>query len=123
MKKVSNELAMVTEFHQKFRVPIAPQPILINAERSKLRYQMIKEEVEEYKKGIDNNDLENIAKELTDILYATYGTILEHGLQDKIAEIFAEVHRSNMTKEYSPGKVQKGANFSPAEIGKFLDKK
>ena len=123
MKKISDELAMVIEFHQKFRVPIALSPTLINAERSELRYQIIKEEVEEYKTGVNNNDLTNIAKELTDILYATYGTILEHGLQDKIAEIFAEVHRSNMSKEYHPLKVQKGANFSPAEVGKFLEEK
>ncbi len=117
MKK---ELKMVAEFHQKFKVPIAEKPSIIPLERSNLRYNMTKEEIEEYKEGVEKNDLENIAKELTDILYATYGTILEHGLQDKMEEIFAEVHRSNMSKEYHPLKVQKGANFSEAELGEIL---
>lgn len=120
---MNQELKMVLEFHKKFKVPVAENPSLIPEDRSDLRYKIIDEEVEEYKKGVANNDLENIAKELVDILYATYGTILEHGLQDKMEEIFVEVHRSNMSKEYHPGKVQKGANFSPAEIGKFLEKK
>lgn len=120
MKK---ELEMAAEFHKKFRVPIADTPSLIPPERSSLRYNITKEEVEEYKEGVEKNDLENIAKELTDILYVTYGTILEHGLQDKMEEIFAEVHRSNMSKEYHPLKMQKGANFSKAELGKILEKK
>lgn len=118
MKK---ELEMVAEFHKKFKVPIAEKPSFIPPERSSLRYKMAKEEVEEYREGVEKNDLENIAKELTDLLYSTYGTILEHGLQDKMEEIFTEVHRSNMSKEYHPLKVQKGANFSKAELGKILD--
>lgn len=117
---MNKEIKMVAEFHQKFKVPIANTPNLIPKERSNLRYKMTNEEVEEYKEGVEKNDLENIAKELTDILYATYGTILEHGLQDRMEEIFAEVHRSNMTKEYSPYKMQKGINFSKAELGRFL---
>jgi predicted HAD superfamily Cof-like phosphohydrolase len=91
MKK---ELEIVAEFHKKFNVPIADNPSLIPTDRSDLRYKMAKEEVEEYREGAEKNDLENIAKELTDLLYTTYGTILEHGLQDKMEEIFAEVHRS-----------------------------
>lgn len=120
---MEKELALVKEFHKKFRVPIANRPTLIPENRSTLRYRIIKEEVDEYQEGIEKNDLENIAKELTDILYATYGTILEHGPQDKMEEIFAEVHRSNMSKEYHPDKVQKGANFSPADLGKILQDK
>ena len=120
---MNQELKMVMEFHRKFQVPIADTPSLIPEDRSLLRYKMAKEEVEEYQEGVEKNDLENIAKELTDLLYATYGTILEHGLQDKIEEIFAEVHRSNMTKEYHPYKVQKGSNFSKADLSKILDKK
>ena len=120
---MNKELRMVAEFHKKFKAPIADTPSLIPKDRSDLRYSMTKEEVEEYKLGVEEKDLENIAKELTDILYATYGTILEHGLQDKMEEIFTEVHRSNMSKEYHPQKTQKGANFSPAEIGKFIQEK
>ncbi len=118
---MNQELKMVAEFHQKFKVPIADTPTLIPEIRSDLRYKIIKEEVEEYKEGTEKNDLENIAKELTDILYSTYGTILEHGLQDKMEEIFNEVHRSNMSREYHPLKVQKGTNFSKAELGRILE--
>ena len=120
MKK---ELAMVREFHEKFLVPISDKPTFIPEDRSGLRYKMVKEEIEEYKSGVENKDLANIAKELTDILYATYGAILEHGLQDKMEDIFTEVHRSNMSKEYHPYKVQKGANFSPANLEKILQDK
>jgi len=119
----NEELKKVMEFHKKFKVPIAPEPTLISENRFELRYNIIKEEIEEYKQGGEKQDLENIAKELTDILYATYGTILEHGLQDKIEEIFAEVHRSNMTKEYRQYKVAKGEDFSKAELGQILEKK
>ncbi len=120
---MNQELKMVTEFHKKFKVPIANTPSLIPKDRSALRYKMKREEVEEYKAGAEKNDLENIAKELADILYVTYGTILEHGLQDKMREIFTEVHRSNMSKDYHSQKVQKGPNFSKAEVGGILDKK
>jgi len=115
-------LKKVEAFHKKFQVPIAEKPTLLKDDRQALRYQMIKEEIEEYKAGVETKDLENIAKELADILYTTYGTILEHGLQNKFADIFAEVHRSNMTKEYHPQKIQKGANFSKADLGQILKK-
>jgi predicted HAD superfamily Cof-like phosphohydrolase len=71
--------------------------------------------------GTKDKKIENIAKELADILYTVYGTILEHGLQDKIEEIFAENHRSQMSKEYSPEKMIKGKKFKEASIKKILE--
>lgn len=88
MKK---QLDLVKKFHEKFKVPVLSHPSLIPKDRSKLRYSLMKDEVEEYMEGVKNEDLENIAKELADILYTVYGTILEHGLQDKMEEIFEEV--------------------------------
>lgn len=66
--------------------------------------------------------MENIAKELADILYTVYGTIIEHGLQDKIEEIFEEVHHSNMSKEIKEGqeKLYKGENYREANIRQFF---
>src|SRR3989338_2019835 len=119
MKK---ELELVAEFHKKFDAPIAKTPTLIPADRASLRYRLMSEEVTEYKEGVATLDLENIAKELADILYTTYGTILEHGLQDKMPEIFAEVHRSNMSKDYGPHKAVKGLNYTPADIKSILSK-
>ena len=80
----------------------------------------MKDEVNEYLAGVQNGDLGNIAKELADILYVVYGTILEHGLQDRMEEIFDEVHRSNMSKDYHQYKMIKGQNYSKADVGKFL---
>lgn len=113
MKK---QLALVKAFHEKFHVLISHQPSLIPKERSDLRYMLIKDEVEEYREGVEAEDLENIAKELADILYSTYGTIIEHGLQDKIEAVFEEVHRSNMSKDYHEFKMVKGENYVEADL-------
>jgi len=117
MKK---ELEMVAEFHKIVGSPVLPSPSLIAEERALFRHTLISEEVAEYKEGIIAKDLENIAKELADILFATYGTILEHGLQDKMEEIFAEVHRSNMSKDFAEYKGGKGQNYVPADIKQIL---
>ncbi len=119
MKK---QLALVREFHKKFNVPLLDKPSLIPQDRANNRYKLMKDEVEEYRKGVEEQDLENIAKELADTLYSVYGTILEHGLQDKIEEVFDEVHRSNMSKEYHEYKMIKGSNYSKADIKKVLEK-
>lgn len=114
------ELNLVQEFHKKFKALVSTTPTLIPDDRSKNRYRLMKDEVEEYIEGVKNNDLENIAKELADILYAVYGTIIEHGLQDKMEAIFGEVHRSNMSKDYAQYKMVKGKNYSKADIKKIL---
>jgi predicted HAD superfamily Cof-like phosphohydrolase len=120
MKK---ELDLVKEFHKKFNVPILNKPALISTDRSNLRYDLMKEEVGEYISGVQRDDLENIAKELCDILYGVYGTILEHGLQDKIEDIFKEVHNSQMSKDYHQYKMIKGDNYFKPNIEKFLKNK
>jgi predicted HAD superfamily Cof-like phosphohydrolase len=117
MKK---QLALVEEFHTKFKAPVLDQPSLICKDRYELRHALMKDEVAEYLTGAESGDLENISKELADILYAVYGSILEHGLQDKMEEIFAEVHKSNMSKEYSEFKMKKGADYVEADIKKFI---
>lgn len=115
------QLELVKEFHEKFRAPVLDTPSLIPEDRSNLRYKLMHDEVEEYLAGVKNNDIENIAKELSDILYAVYGTILEHGLQDKFDEIFQEVHASNMSKDYHEYKMVKGPNYRKADLKKFFE--
>src|SRR3989338_5043988 len=117
MKK---ELGMVQEFHEKFRVPVLDEPSLVPEDRSNNRYRLMRDEVEEYLKGAQGDDLENVAKELADILYSVYGTILEHGLQDLMPEIFEEVHRSNMSKDYNQYKMVKGPGYFRANIRRFF---
>lgn len=119
---MTKAINLVKAFHKKFKAPILKKPSLIPKDRSKLRYELMREEVEEYMKGVENGDLENIAKELADILYGVYGTILEHGLQDKFDAIFKEVHRSHMSKDYSKYKMVKGKKYFKPDIKKILDK-
>lgn len=117
MKK---QLELVRKFHEKFKVPVLEKPTLIPKKRSDLRYNLMKEEVEEYIKGAAKADIDNIAKELADILYTIYGTVLEHGLQEKMEEIFEEVHRSNMSKEHGEYKIKKGAGYVEADVKRIL---
>jgi predicted HAD superfamily Cof-like phosphohydrolase len=64
----------------------------------------MKEENEEYLEAALNNDIVEIADALGDQLYILCGTILRHGLQDKIVEVFEEIQRSNMSKLDADGK-------------------
>lgn len=121
---MKRQLALVTTFHKKFKAPAATKPTTIPEDRIQLRYNLMHEEVEEYLEGANKGDILNIAKELADILYAVYGTIIEHGLQDKMEAIFEEVHNSHMTKDYHQYKMVKGKNYKEANIRQFFkDKK
>ena len=73
---MQKELELVNVFHEKFNVPVLKNPSLIAKDRYDLRYSLMEEEVREYLEGAEKGDLENIAKELCDILYGVYGTIL-----------------------------------------------
>jgi len=120
---MQKSIKLVKDFHKKFRVPVLPKPSKIPKDRFELRYRLMQEEVEEYLKGARKGDIENIAKELADILYGVYGTILEHGLQDKMEKIFKEVHGSNMSKKYHRYKLKKGKKYLEPDIKKILSKK
>ena len=117
MKK---ELELLKEFNKKFKIDIPKKPGLISEERFLFRNKILLEESSEYVVGATKGDLENIAKELTDILYVVYGTILEHGLEDKMDEIFEEVHRSNMSKDFSEFKMIKGEKYFKPDLKKIL---
>ena len=120
---MKTQLDPVKQFHQKFHAPVGGEPSLIPPDRYRLRHKLMSDEVAEYLEGVQKGDLDNVAKELADILYAVYGTILEHGLQDKMEEIFDEVHRSNMSKDYHQYKMVKGAGYFHADVKKVLEKK
>ena len=107
---------MVTDFHQKFKQPDVPISATVLASLSAFWYSLISGEVDEYKRACESDDIPGVAKELADILYAVYGTILEHGLHKKISAVFAEVHRSNMSKEYHEYKMIKGSNYTEPNL-------
>lgn len=118
MKK---ELDLVKEFHEKFGALMSDAPSLISEDRAKNRFKLMQEEVEEYAEGTQKGDLPNIAKELADILYTVYGTILEHGLQDTMPKVFEEVHQSNMSKTAHEYKMVKGPGYKEANVDQFFE--
>lgn len=129
-EKLMKQIAAVKEFHDAFGIEnnISPKANL-GLDASMLRYELIREENEEYLDACRNNDLVEIADALGDQLYILCGTILRHGLQDKIVEVFDEIHRSNMSKlgaDGKPiyredGKVLKGPNYFRPNISAVLN--
>ncbi|MEC8599021.1 MAG: nucleoside triphosphate pyrophosphohydrolase family protein [Bacteroidota bacterium] len=121
----------VTEFHNAFRLSVEDKPKSdISSEITELRYNLMKEENEEYLQAVKSNDLIEIGDALGDMLYILCGTIISHGFQDKIEAIFDEIQRSNMSKlgaDGKPiyredGKVLKGPNYFKPDIKKILKK-
>lgn len=90
-----------------------------------LRRRLLKEEVDEYFDGEDKDDLENVAKELADIIYIVCGTAASYGIP--LDKVFDEVHKSNLSKlvdgkvlRREDGKILKGPNYIPPNIKKVL---
>ena len=128
---MKNKIAAVHQFHTAFNLNIKDTPtVAISEDRKKLRFELMKEENEEYLEAAENNDLVEVADALGDMLYILCGTIIEHGMQDKIEEVFNEIQRSNMSKlgeDGSPiyredGKVLKGPNYFKPDINSILNK-
>ncbi|MDB2520974.1 nucleoside triphosphate pyrophosphohydrolase family protein [Flavobacteriaceae bacterium] len=128
---MKNELNAVAEFHNAFGIDSADSPIVsIPQQTVLLRHNLMKEENDEYLEAAQNNDLVEVADALGDMLYILCGTILSHGMQHKITEVFNEIQRSNMSKlgaDGKPiyredGKVLKGPNYFKPNIASILDK-
>lgn len=96
----------VEQFHNSFGIDnnYAPTTELTEAEIL-LRFKLMNEENEEYLEAAQKGDIVEIADALGDQLYILCGTILKHGLQDKIVEVFQEIQRSNMSKLDADGKA------------------
>ena len=128
MKKYTDA---VHEFHSAFKLGIKNEPTAdLGVAKNLLRFNLMKEENEEYFEAANANDLVEVADALGDMLYILAGTIIEHGMQYKIAEVFDEIQRSNMSKlgeDGHPifredGKVLKGPNYFKPNIGSILKK-
>jgi predicted HAD superfamily Cof-like phosphohydrolase len=95
----------VEQFHKSFGITNNYIPTTeLSPEEIQLRYKLMREENEEYLEAANNGDIVEIADALGDQLYILCGTILKHGLQDKIVEVFQEIQRSNMSKLDKDGK-------------------
>jgi predicted HAD superfamily Cof-like phosphohydrolase len=104
--KLSEVIAAVEKFHDSFGIKNNYEPTTaLSAEEIQLRYKLMREENEEYLEAANNQDIVEIADALGDQLYILCGTILKHGLQDKIAAVFEEIQRSNMSKLDKDGKA------------------
>jgi len=86
-------------FHDSFGIQNNYEPTVdLSKDEINLRFNLMKEENEEYLEAALNGDLVEVADALGDQLYILCGTILKHGLQHKIEEVFEEIQRSNMSK-------------------------
>ncbi|ESU20336.1 hypothetical protein FEDK69T_28530 [Flavobacterium enshiense DK69] len=126
---MQKQLNAVKEFHDAFGLGVGQEPKgCLGDQVNMLRFNLMKEENEEYLEAVQNNDLVEIADALGDMLYILCGTILEHGLQHKIEEVFDEIQRSNMSKlgeDGNPiyredGKVMKGPNYFKPNFEEIL---
>lgn len=117
---MQKQLDAVKLFHTTYGLGVSENMKAdLGTQKNNLRFELMKEENEEYLEAVQNNDLVEIADALGDMLYILCGTILEHGLQHKIEAVFDEIQRSNMSKlgeDGKPiyredGKVMKGPNY------------
>lgn len=127
---MKNQLDAVQLFHESFGLGVEQAPKASLGEAvNMLRYNLMKEENEEYLEAAQNNDLTEVADALGDMLYILCGTIISHGLQHKITEVFEEIQRSNMSKlghDGKPiyredGKVMKGPNYFKPDFRVILE--
>lgn len=119
----------VATFHTSFGIENNQTPTLLDESGARLRFDLMKEENEEYLDAAKNGDIVEIADALGDQLYILCGTLLRHGLHHKIEEVFLEIQRSNMSKldaDGNPiyradGKVLKSELYFKPNIQKILN--
>jgi predicted HAD superfamily Cof-like phosphohydrolase len=126
---MKNQLQAVETFHNAFEEENGKEPQLLEENTFLLRHRLMKEENDEYLDACWQGDIVDIADALGDQLYILCGTILKHGLQSKIEEVFEEIQRSNMSKlgkdgkpiRREDGKILKGPGYFRPDIHKILE--
>tara|TARA_B100000809_G_scaffold263011_2_gene315276 strand:+ start:735 stop:1118 length:384 start_codon:yes stop_codon:yes gene_type:complete len=127
---MKHQIDSVKKFHEVYKLNYKESPIAkLDLATINLRFNLMDEENKEYLEAAQNNDLIEVADALGDMLYILCGTIIAHGMQDKIEEIFDEIQRSNMSKlgnDREPiyredGKVMKGPNYFKPDFSKILN--
>ena len=127
---ITNAINAVKEFNKAFKIEYSEtQEANLDDSIIELRYRLMQEENNEYLEAARRKDLVEIADALGGKLYILCGTILAHGLQDKIVEVFNEIQKSNMSKlsiDGKPviredGKILKGPNYFKPNIKDILD--
>ena len=116
----------VKKFMETFGQEVKSSPSFSSEKINELRYNLIKEELDEFKQALEDNDLLEVADALTDILYVTYGA--GHAFGIDLDACFVEVQNSNMSKlglDGKPifndqGKVMKGPNYFKPDLSKYI---
>ena len=126
---MQEQIAAVTKFHEVYRIPYVVQPTTdVDPQLITLRHRLMAEENEEYLEAALAGNLVEVADALGDMLYILCGTMITHGMQDKIEDVFREIQRSNLSKlgaDGQPiyredGKVMKGPNYFKPDIAAIL---
>lgn len=126
---INKPLDAVKKFHETYGLGVSQKPIAsLGKAKNVLRFNLMKEENEEYLAAANANDIVEVADALGDMLYILCGTMIEHGMQDKIEAVFDEIQNSNMSKlgeDGKPiyredGKVLKGPNYFKPNIKQFF---
>lgn len=128
---MKDKISAVKEFHTSFGLGYSEtMKADLGESKNMLRFNLMDEENKEYLEAAQDDDMVEVADALGDMLYILCGTIIEHGMQHKIEEVFNEIQRSNMSKlgangkpiYREDGKVLKGPNYFKPSIKEILDK-
>ena len=120
----------VKKFHKAFGLDVSEAQLAdLGLEKNLLRYKLMREENEEYLDAATQGDMVEVADALGDMLYILCGTIISHGMQHKIEEVFDEIHRSNMSKlgengkpiYREDGKVLKGPDYFKPDLKRIIE--
>lgn len=135
---MNKQLQHVENFHKAFGLTVNQEPVILDENTAYLRYSLLSEENQEYYDACLDNNKEEMVDALGDQLYIVLGSIITHGCQHIIEQVFDEIQRSNMSKldengqpiingengildETRPsGKVLKSKTWSPPNIKQFL---
>lgn len=126
---IQKQIEQVKEFNNAFGSVTRHMPTAdVGKDMSKLLHRIMAEENDEYLEACEKGDIVEIADALGDQLYVLYGTIIKHGMQNIIGDVFDEIHRSNMTKlgdDGKPvirnGKISKGPNYEPPQLKQIVE--
>jgi len=123
---MATNFELAAEFMRAFGQDVYRKPTLRDEKTRKLRYELLREELEELRNALDKEDIIEIADALTDILYVAYGA--GHAFGIDLQSCYYEVHMSNMSKlgedgkpiHREDGKVIKGPNYRPPNLIKII---
>lgn len=122
------QIKQVEAFHKAFGHHVQTTYQQVPPSVAVLREKLISEEAKEVSEAIMKGDLTNLAKELADLAYVLFGTVVSYGLTEQFERVFDEVQSSNMSKLGEDGKpiyneynkIMKGPNYFEANIARAL---